>query len=99
MPPCAATAPEPLKTRDLRIESIRPLVPPAILLEELPLSAEGAETVSAARERVSRILRGEDDRLVVVVGPCSIHDTRRRARRTPIVSNRSRTNSPPISAS
>jgi 3-deoxy-7-phosphoheptulonate synthase len=69
------TASEPLKTRDLRIESIRPLVPPAILLEELPLSAEGAETVSAARERVSRILHGEDDRLIVVVGPCSIHDT------------------------
>jgi 3-deoxy-7-phosphoheptulonate synthase len=67
-------ASEPLKTRDLRIESIRPLVPPAILLEELPLSAEGAETVSAARESVGRILRGEDDRLIVVVGPCSIHD-------------------------
>jgi 3-deoxy-7-phosphoheptulonate synthase len=67
-------ASEPLKTRDLRIESIRPLVPPAILLEELPLSAEGAETVSAAREAVSRILRVEDDRLIVVVGPCSIHD-------------------------
>ncbi|MHB8646317.1 MAG: 3-deoxy-7-phosphoheptulonate synthase [Thermomicrobiales bacterium] len=64
----------PLRTRDLRIESIRPLVPPAILLEELPLSADGAETVSRAREEVSRILRGEDDRLVVVVGPCSIHD-------------------------
>ncbi|MGI8857656.1 MAG: 3-deoxy-7-phosphoheptulonate synthase [Thermomicrobiales bacterium] len=69
------TASEPLKTRDLRIASIRPLVPPAILLEELPLSAAGAETVSAARERVSRILRSEDDRLIVVVGPCSIHDT------------------------
>ena len=66
--------PEPLKTRDLRIESIRPLVPPAILLEELPLSVEGAEMVSTARETVSRILRGEDDRLIVVVGPCSIHD-------------------------
>jgi len=66
--------PEPLRTRDLRIESIRPLVPPAILLEELPLAAEGAEIVSHARESVSRILRGEDDRLIVIVGPCSIHD-------------------------
>lgn len=64
----------PLRTRDLRIESIRPLVPPAILLEELPLSAEGAITVSRARESVSHILRGQDDRLIVVVGPCSIHD-------------------------
>jgi len=66
--------PGPVRTRDLRIESIRPLVPPAILLEELPLTAAGAETVSRAREEVSRILRGEDDRLVVIVGPCSIHD-------------------------
>ncbi len=67
-------APGPLRTRDLRIESIRPLVPPAILLEELPLAAEGAAMVSRAREEVSRILRGENDRLVVIVGPCSIHD-------------------------
>ncbi len=67
-------ATRPLKTRDLRIASIRPLVPPAILLEELPLSAEGAAVVSRAREDVSRILRGEDDRLIVIVGPCSVHD-------------------------
>lgn len=67
-------ATRPLKTRDLRIESIRPLVPPAILLEELPLAAEGAAVVSRAREDVSRILRGEDDCLIVIVGPCSVHD-------------------------
>jgi 3-deoxy-7-phosphoheptulonate synthase len=64
----------PLRTRDLRVESIRPLLPPAILLEELPLSDAAAITVSRAREEVARILRGEDDRLVVIVGPCSIHD-------------------------
>src|SRR5919202_6110332 len=64
----------PIKTRDLRIESIRPLVPPAILLEQLPLPDAGALTVSRAREEVIRILDGQDDRLVVVVGPCSIHD-------------------------
>jgi 3-deoxy-7-phosphoheptulonate synthase len=61
-------------TRDLRVESIRPLVPPAILLEELPLTAETALEVSRSRDEVSRILHGEDDRLIVVVGPCSIHD-------------------------
>ena len=64
----------PLRTRDLRVESIRPLLPPAILLEELPLTDAAAITVSRAREEVARILRGEDDRLVVIVGPCSIHD-------------------------
>jgi 3-deoxy-7-phosphoheptulonate synthase len=62
------------RTSDLRIESYRPLLPPAILLEELPLSDSGAETVARGRLEVSRVLRGEDDRLLVVVGPCSIHD-------------------------
>lgn len=63
-----------MKTRDLRIESIRPLIPPAILLEELPLSEAGSIVVTRAREELVRILRGADDRLIVVVGPCSIHD-------------------------
>jgi 3-deoxy-7-phosphoheptulonate synthase len=62
------------RTRDLRIESFRPLIPPAILLEELPLSEEASMTVSRGREEVVRILTGEDDRLLLVVGPCSIHD-------------------------
>jgi len=64
----------PIRTKDLRVESIRPLLPPAILLEELPLSDNAAMTVSRGRDEVARILRAEDDRLVVVVGPCSIHD-------------------------
>jgi 3-deoxy-7-phosphoheptulonate synthase len=64
----------PTKTRDLRVESIRPLVPPALLLEQLPLPADGAAAVLGAREAVVRILDGRDDRLIVVVGPCSIHD-------------------------
>src|SRR5207249_6604668 len=63
-----------MKTRDLHVETIRPLVPPAILLEELPLSEEGSRTIASAREAIVRILNGEDDRLVVIVGPCSIHD-------------------------
>ncbi|MBI4592732.1 MAG: 3-deoxy-7-phosphoheptulonate synthase [Candidatus Rokubacteria bacterium] len=63
-----------MRTRDLRVESIRPLVPPVILLEELPLSEEGSVFVAGARNEVGRILGGEDDRLIVVVGPCSIHD-------------------------
>jgi 3-deoxy-7-phosphoheptulonate synthase len=64
----------PQRTRDLRVDSFRPLLPPAILLEELPLDERGAATVSEGRQAVQRILHGQDDRLVVVVGPCSIHD-------------------------
>ena len=61
-------------TSNVRIERIRPLVPPAILQEQLPLPTQGAVTVQRARRGISRILHGADDRLVVVVGPCSIHD-------------------------
>jgi len=63
-----------METRDLRIESIRPLIPPAILLEELPLSEASSRVVARTRGDLVRILDGEDDRLIVVVGPCSIHD-------------------------
>ena len=63
-----------MKTRDLHVESIRPLLPPAILLEELPLSDKGSQVVARARKEVARILGGEGDRLIVIVGPCSIHD-------------------------
>ncbi|MFM9105412.1 MAG: 3-deoxy-7-phosphoheptulonate synthase [Chloroflexota bacterium] len=64
-----------LRTSNLRIASIRPLLPPAILTEQLPLPAEGAALVHATREQIRAILDGRDDRLLVVVGPCSVHDT------------------------
>ena len=67
-------APETPVTSNLRITGIRPLVPPAILVERLPLPPAGALTVQRTRQEVSRILTGADDRLIVVVGPCSIHD-------------------------
>ena len=63
-----------MKTRDLHIESIRPLVPPAVLAEDLPLSEEHSEVITRSRRAVKAILGGTDDRLIVVVGPCSIHD-------------------------
>jgi 3-deoxy-7-phosphoheptulonate synthase len=63
------------QTRDLRIAGYRPLVPPAILMEELPLPPEGAVVVNRTRAEVVDCLDGRDDRLVVVVGPCSVHDT------------------------
>src|SRR5262245_12572503 len=61
-------------TRNLRVESVRPLLSPAILLEEIPLSATAADTVAAGRRQIAAILNGDDDRLLVVAGPCSIHD-------------------------
>ncbi|MBW2419869.1 MAG: 3-deoxy-7-phosphoheptulonate synthase [Deltaproteobacteria bacterium] len=61
-------------TDDLRIESLRPLLPPAILMEEIPISEPATATVVRGREDAGAILRGDDDRLLVVVGPCSIHD-------------------------
>jgi 3-deoxy-7-phosphoheptulonate synthase len=63
------------RTADLHILGYKPLLPPAILLEEVPLGDKGVETVARGRADVARILRGEDDRLIVLVGPCSIHDT------------------------
>lgn len=61
-------------TDDLRIEQLKPLISPAILMEELSLSDNATEMVTAARNAISDCLSGNDDRLVVVVGPCSIHD-------------------------
>src|SRR5438309_9191366 len=61
-------------TDDLRIERIRPLISPAILMEELPIRDRASTTVAESRAAITRCLSDEDDRLVVVVGPCSIHD-------------------------
>ncbi len=63
-------------TDDVRIDKLRPLLPPAILMEDLPLDADQERQVSTARSEIGDILLGRDDRLVVVVGPCSVHDTR-----------------------
>jgi len=61
-------------TDDLRITDTRQLRSPESLTTEVPVSATAAATVTACRSDVRSILNGEDDRLVVVVGPCSIHD-------------------------
>ena len=66
----------PIRTRDLRVDSIRPLLPPAILLEELPLTEAAALTIARGREEIVEILDGLNDRLVVIIGPCSIHDAK-----------------------
>ncbi|WP_239952653.1 3-deoxy-7-phosphoheptulonate synthase AroG [Pantoea sp. Z09] len=59
---------------DLRIREIKELLPPVALLEKFPATDSAARTVAQARESVHQILQGEDDRLLVVIGPCSIHD-------------------------
>jgi 3-deoxy-7-phosphoheptulonate synthase len=64
------------QTDDLRIRDVRPLIPPAILLEEIPISERASNVVSDGRAAVTSIIEGQDPRLVVVVGPCSIHDTK-----------------------
>jgi 3-deoxy-7-phosphoheptulonate synthase len=61
-------------TDDVRIESITELLDPEALIADLPASETAQQTVNAARTGIHNILQGADDRLVVVVGPCSIHD-------------------------
>jgi 3-deoxy-7-phosphoheptulonate synthase len=64
------------KTDDLRIKEIKELTPPAHLLREFPVTDKAAKTVSEARTAIHRILHGADDRLLVIMGPCSIHDVK-----------------------
>ncbi|WP_017589178.1 3-deoxy-7-phosphoheptulonate synthase [Nocardiopsis ganjiahuensis] len=62
-------------TNDTRVASYKPLIAPRDLLAELPMSEESTALVESSRAEVKRVLDGEDDRLLVVVGPCSVHDT------------------------
>ncbi len=62
------------QTADLRIRATKPLIAPGLLAEEIPLPDALADEVADARQSITRIMRGEDDRLLVIVGPCSIHD-------------------------
>jgi 3-deoxy-7-phosphoheptulonate synthase len=59
---------------DVRIGAVRPLITPALLQERVPVGDETLALVERSRAAIARILHGGDDRLVVVVGPCSIHD-------------------------
>lgn len=64
----------PVTTADLRITDSRPLTTPAVLAEELPLAEDGASMIQEARRTIERVIAGNDHRLLVIVGPCSIHD-------------------------
>ncbi len=64
-----------VKLQDLRIKEIKPLISPALLEHDLPVNAQLTDQIVKLRQEVARIVHGEDARLLVVVGPCSIHDT------------------------
>ncbi|ADD43013.1 3-deoxy-7-phosphoheptulonate synthase [Stackebrandtia nassauensis] len=62
------------QTNDLRVLGFQPLVPPSVLRDELPLGSDRAALVQRGREAVKQVLDGDDDRLLLVIGPCSVHD-------------------------
>ncbi len=62
------------RTDDLRIQETNELISPEKLIADIPVNEDAAETVARARQGIHDVLTGDDDRLVVVVGPCSIHD-------------------------
>ena len=61
---------------NIRIAQTRPLLAPSTLIEEVPLTKLATKVIEQGRQESSAILRGDDDRLCVVCGPCSIHDTK-----------------------
>src|SRR5689334_14905606 len=64
------------RTDDVRIKEIKELVPPTHVLREFPISEKAAKLTYETREAIHRVLHGADDRLVVIMGPCSIHDVK-----------------------
>ena len=64
-----------IKTDDVHIKAIKELLPPIALLEKFPATQEIKKTVSESRHAISKILSNKDDRVLVIIGPCSIHDT------------------------
>ena len=64
------------RTDDVRIKEIKELVPPAHVLREFPVSEKAAQVTYESRQAIHRILHGADDRLLVIAGPCSIHDVK-----------------------
>jgi 3-deoxy-7-phosphoheptulonate synthase len=64
------------RTDDVRIKEIKELVPPSHVLREFPVSDKAARTTYETRQAIHRILHGADDRLLVIAGPCSIHDVK-----------------------
>jgi len=64
------------QTKDLRIKDVKEILSPEELMADLPLSEAASRTVYDTRQGIYDVLDGKDDRLVVIIGPCSIHDTK-----------------------
>ena len=65
-----------MQTDDLRINRVRPLLAPAILAEDIPVTSRGSACITEARRTIQEVLEGRDPRLLAIIGPCSIHDTK-----------------------
>ena len=65
-----------IQTDDTRILSMQEIISPEQLHKNLPITDSAAKTIALSREAIHNVLHGEDDRLLVVIGPCSIHDTK-----------------------
>ncbi|KAH3903411.1 3-deoxy-7-phosphoheptulonate synthase ARO4 SCDLUD_001047 [Saccharomycodes ludwigii] len=65
---------ETAKIEDVRIIGYEPLISPALLQTEIPATKKSLETVQKGRKEASEIISGHDDRILVIIGPCSIHD-------------------------
>ncbi len=63
------------QTKDLRITGTKEIQTPEALMQELPLSEQASLTITETRQQIYDVLEGKDDRLVIIIGPCSIHDT------------------------
>ncbi|MBI1965529.1 MAG: 3-deoxy-7-phosphoheptulonate synthase, partial [Betaproteobacteria bacterium] len=64
------------RTDDVRIREIKELAPPSHVLREFPVSEKASKLTYESRDAIHRILHGADDRLLVIMGPCSIHDVK-----------------------
>jgi 3-deoxy-7-phosphoheptulonate synthase len=73
LPPAGSTR-DTTRVDDVRIGAVRPLISPALLLDEMPLPEAAEGLVERSRRELADVLAGRDDRLITVVGPCSIHD-------------------------
>ena len=63
-------------TEDIHIQWTKVVLPPVFLEEEFPVTEAASETIFKTRHEITEILTGSDSRLLVLVGPCSIHDTK-----------------------
>jgi len=67
---------DPAQVDNVNIKKVTPLIPPACLLEDLPVTDTLAEQIFEVRRNVANVVAGKDDRLLVIIGPCSIHDVK-----------------------